>query len=167
MQDKNGRTMDFKQLLERKLGLLLPCGHFAYDTLSVHNARPHQPACILGVSGTLTNLASHELAVLLDFGIETFAVVPSQCTVRRNSNFQVKVETTSRQQRARTCMQQTRSTGMFWTWSLLCAKRLMLLVQTRGELFWCFQRCDQVERLFDEGCLGHTGFQRHQAGTAL
>ena len=37
----------------------------------------HQPACILGVSGTLTSLASHELEILLECGIEKFTVMPS------------------------------------------------------------------------------------------
>ena len=75
--DENGKTMDFEQLLQRRLGLMLPCGHFAYDTLRLNSANPHQPACILGVSGTLTSLASHELQILSEFGIETFTVMPS------------------------------------------------------------------------------------------
>lgn len=75
--------MDFEQLLQRRLGLMLPCGHFAYDTLRLNSAKPHQPACILAVSGTLTSLASHELEILLDFGIETFTVMPSVAQKRK------------------------------------------------------------------------------------
>ena len=137
VQDEDGITMNFTQLFQRRLGLLLPCGLFAYDTLRLDNASPYQPACILGVSGTLTSLASHELKILLECGIARFSVMPSVYGEQKR-----KVPGQGEECVMSTTFPYMLTTNdvnkMFRIWLLSCVRRSLVPLKSRGELFWCF-----------------------------
>jgi len=55
--------------MERALSLRVSCGHFCYDDI--------HPACILGVSGTLSSVDEHQRAILANYKFTMFTVMPS------------------------------------------------------------------------------------------
>ncbi len=72
-----GKLRDACETLNNALAMPISCGQFSYAEIA--------PACILGVSGTLSALGDFEYNVLSNYGVNKYIYVPS---VYGDSNFQ-------------------------------------------------------------------------------